>query len=228
MTAHPALAWLDGTAAARRAAGLHRDPVVRTPGSTVVDLASNDYLGLTRHPEVLAGATAALRRWGAGATGSRLVTGTTAEHELLERELADFVGADSGLVFSSGYAANLGAVAALGGKDALIVSDAGGHASRQQAAARKGGAGGDQRDHRETDTADVGLDAEQAAQALADKCADERAGGEQRDAVDDHETSQVSEATPLPGACAETKTLWSRMQVLTPRSREGGRASPRT
>ena len=129
MTAHPALAWLDGTAAARRAAGLHRDPVVRTPGSTVVDLASNDYLGLTRHPEVLAGATAALRRWGAGSTGSRLVTGTTAEHELLERELADFVGADSGLVFSSGYAANLGAVAALGGRDALIVSDAGSHAS---------------------------------------------------------------------------------------------------
>lgn len=129
MTAHPGLAWLDDTAAARRAAGLRREPVVRTSGRTLVDLASNDYLGLTRHPEVLAGATAALRRWGAGATGSRLVTGTTTEHELLERELAEFVGADSGLIFSSGYAANLGAVAALGGKDALIVSDAGSHAS---------------------------------------------------------------------------------------------------
>ncbi|WP_241386204.1 8-amino-7-oxononanoate synthase [Rhodococcus sp. CH91] len=129
MTAHPGLAWLDDTAAARRAAGLRREPVIRTSGRTLVDLASNDYLGLTRHPEVLAGATAALRRWGAGATGSRLVTGTTTEHELLERELAEFVGADSGLIFSSGYAANLGAVAALGGKDALIVSDAGSHAS---------------------------------------------------------------------------------------------------
>ncbi|MEU5842729.1 8-amino-7-oxononanoate synthase [Rhodococcus sp. NPDC047139] len=129
MSAHPVLEWLDDTARTRRAAGLHREPVVRTAGSSVVDLASNDYLGLGRHPEVLAGATAALRRWGAGATGSRLVTGTTAEHELLERELADFVGADSGLVFSSGYAANLGAVTALTGEGTLIVSDAGGHAS---------------------------------------------------------------------------------------------------
>ncbi|MET0795938.1 MAG: 8-amino-7-oxononanoate synthase, partial [Rhodococcus sp. (in: high G+C Gram-positive bacteria)] len=71
----------------------------------------------------------ALRRWGAGATGSRLVTGTTTEHELLEVELAEFVGADSGLVFSSGYTANLGAVTALSGPGSLIVSDAGSHAS---------------------------------------------------------------------------------------------------
>ncbi|UYP17431.1 8-amino-7-oxononanoate synthase [Rhodococcus sp. Z13] len=129
MTAHPGLAWLDDTAAARRAAGLHREPVARTSGSAIVDLASNDYLGLIRHPEVLAGATAALRRWGGGSTGSRLVTGTTTEHELLERELAEFTGAESGLVFSSGYAANLGAVTALSGRDALVVSDAGSHAS---------------------------------------------------------------------------------------------------
>ncbi len=66
---------------------------------------------------------------GAGATGSRLVTGTTTEHELLEVELAEFVGADSGLVFSSGYTANLGAVTALSGPGSLIVSDAGSHAS---------------------------------------------------------------------------------------------------
>ncbi|MFZ2527886.1 MAG: aminotransferase class I/II-fold pyridoxal phosphate-dependent enzyme, partial [Rhodococcus sp. (in: high G+C Gram-positive bacteria)] len=129
MTAPASLAWLDAAAEARRVAGLHRTLQPRTPGSRLVDLASNDYLGLVRHPEVIAGATAALRRWGAGSTGSRLVTGTTAEHDLLERELADFVGADAGLVFASGYAANLGAVAALGGPDTLVVSDAGCHAS---------------------------------------------------------------------------------------------------
>lgn len=124
-----ALSWLDDIADARRAAGLHRVLRPRTAGSTFVDLASNDYLGLTRHPEVLDAAATALRRWGGGATGSRLVTGTTAEHELLESELADFVGAASGLVFASGYAANLGAVTALAGRDALVVSDAGCHAS---------------------------------------------------------------------------------------------------
>jgi 8-amino-7-oxononanoate synthase len=124
-----ALSWLDDIADARRAAGLHRVLRPRTAGSAFVDLASNDYLGLTRHPEVLDAAATALRRWGGGATGSRLVTGTTAEHELLESELADFVGAASGLVFASGYAANLGAVTALAGRDALVVSDAGCHAS---------------------------------------------------------------------------------------------------
>ena len=66
---------------------------------------------------------------GAGSTGSRLVTGTTELHAQLERELADFAGAASGLVFSSGYLANLGALTALGGRDVTIVSDAGNHAS---------------------------------------------------------------------------------------------------
>lgn len=124
-----ALSWLDDIADARRAAGLRRTLRPRTAGSALVDLASNDYLGLARHPEVLDSAAAALRRWGGGSTGSRLVTGTTVDHELLERELAEFVGAESGLVFASGYAANLGAVTALAGRDALIVSDAGCHAS---------------------------------------------------------------------------------------------------
>ncbi len=110
-------------------AGLRRELRPRASEGEAIDLASNDYLGLTRHPEVIEGAVAAVRRWGAGATGSRLVTGTTAEHELLETELAEFVGAQAGLVFASGYAANLGVVTALAGRDALVVSDAGSHAS---------------------------------------------------------------------------------------------------
>ena len=58
----------------------------------------------------------ALRTWGAGATGSRLVTGNTSLHEELETNLAEFVGAAAGLVFSSGYTANLGAVVGLSGR----------------------------------------------------------------------------------------------------------------
>lgn len=70
-----------------------------------------------------------MRTWGTGSTGSRLVTGTTVAHEQLEAELAEFTGAEAGLVFASGYAANLGVVTALAGRGSLVVSDAGSHAS---------------------------------------------------------------------------------------------------
>ncbi|UGT41085.1 8-amino-7-oxononanoate synthase [Nocardia yamanashiensis] len=128
MTADP-LSWLDRRAAERVDAGLRRELRPRAPETASIDLASNDYLGLGRHPEVIEGGIEALRKWGGGSTGSRLVTGTTTEHEALEAELAEFVGAEAGLVFASGYAANLGTVTALAGRDALIVSDAGSHAS---------------------------------------------------------------------------------------------------
>ncbi|MEV4334986.1 8-amino-7-oxononanoate synthase [Streptomyces sp. NPDC049597] len=121
--------WIDDEARRRERAGLVRTLRPRTADSPLLDLASNDYLGLTRRPEVSAGAADAARRWGAGATGSRLVTGTTALHTELERELAAFCGFEAALVLSSGYAANLAAVTALGGRDALVVSDAGNHAS---------------------------------------------------------------------------------------------------
>ncbi|WP_305091645.1 8-amino-7-oxononanoate synthase [Prescottella sp. R16] len=124
-----ALDWLDDVETQRRTAGLRRELRPRDPSEPMIDLASNDYLGLVRHPEVIDGAVDAVRRWGGGATGSRLVTGTTTDHDRLEHELADFVGAEAGLVFASGYAANLGAVTALSGKGGLIVSDAGSHAS---------------------------------------------------------------------------------------------------
>lgn len=123
------LAWLHDAAAARAAAGLSRTLVPRTAGTTVLDLASNDYLGLSTDPRVCAAAVEAVKTWGAGATGSRLVTGTTQLHAELETALADLVGTPSALVFSSGYLANLAAVAALGGRDCLVVSDAGNHAS---------------------------------------------------------------------------------------------------
>ncbi len=115
--------------AAREAAGLRRLLKPRTAGSDVLDLASNDYLGLARDPRVTAGAAQAAQVWGAGSTGSRLVTGTTALHAELEAELADFLCAPAALVFSSGYLANVGVLTALGGPDVTIVSDTANHAS---------------------------------------------------------------------------------------------------
>ncbi|WP_425563579.1 8-amino-7-oxononanoate synthase [Pseudonocardia kongjuensis] len=128
--AHP-LAWLDERAAARTAAGLRRRLRPRPPAGAdpPIDLAGNDYLGLAADPRVVAGGIEALRVWGAGATGSRLVTGSTTLHRDLETELAGFCGFADALVFSSGYTANLGVVTALTGPGALIVSDAAAHAS---------------------------------------------------------------------------------------------------
>ena len=121
--------WLDAAAEARREAGLVRVLRPRPPREDLLDLAGNDYLGLVRHPEVTRAAADAALRWGGGATGSRLVTGSTALHAELEAELAEFCGAEAALVFSSGYTANLAALTALTDADTLIVSDALNHAS---------------------------------------------------------------------------------------------------
>ncbi|NVI92137.1 8-amino-7-oxononanoate synthase [Actinomadura sp. BRA 177] len=115
-------------AAARRAGdGLRRTLRPRPDGLT--DLASNDYLGLAGDPRLVEGACAAARAWGTGSTGSRLVTGTTELHAELDRRLAAFTGSAAGLVFSSGFLANLGAVTALAGPGTLVVSDQVNHAS---------------------------------------------------------------------------------------------------
>ncbi|AIJ17203.1 8-amino-7-oxononanoate synthase [Streptomyces violaceoruber] len=124
-----AFGWIEEQDRARREAGLVRVLRPRPASSSLLDLASNDYLGLARHPEVVEGAASAARTWGGGATGSRLVTGTTALHAELESELAGFCGFEAALVFSSGYAANLAAVTALAPHGSLVVSDAGNHAS---------------------------------------------------------------------------------------------------
>ncbi|WP_328899072.1 8-amino-7-oxononanoate synthase [Streptomyces sp. NBC_00441] len=121
--------WIEDEARRRADAGLVRRLRPREAEAELLDLASNDYLGLTRHPEVTSAAADAARRWGGGATGSRLVTGSTALHAELERELAAFCGFEAALVLSSGYAANLAALTALTGRGALIASDAGNHAS---------------------------------------------------------------------------------------------------
>ena len=123
------LGWLRDAAAARERAGMRRVLEPRPAVDPTLDLASNDYLGLARDPRVTSAAAEAALEWGAGSTGSRLVTGSTDLHALLERDLAAFVGAESALVFSSGYLANLGVLTALAGPGTVVVSDALNHAS---------------------------------------------------------------------------------------------------
>ena len=130
-------AWLRERADLRAERGTVRtDPVLRGlgPDQGVLDLASNDYLGLSRHPAVVAAAHEALDRWGAGATASRLVTGTLPVHRTLEAALTRLTGQPSALAFSTGYAANLGALTALTGRGAQILLDAHAHASLHDAA----------------------------------------------------------------------------------------------
>ncbi|WP_442781269.1 8-amino-7-oxononanoate synthase [Arthrobacter sp. MMS18-M83] len=122
-------AWLVQQAAVRERRGLVRAPVTRSEAGTSVDLASNDYLGLAMDPRLAEAAREAIVRWGTGATSSRLVAGTTELHLELEAELANLTGMESALVFSSGYLANLGVTAALGGPGTLIVADEHCHAS---------------------------------------------------------------------------------------------------
>ncbi|WP_158893143.1 8-amino-7-oxononanoate synthase [Amycolatopsis anabasis] len=121
--------WLDVEAEKRTQAGLVRRLRPRDAAEQELDLAGNDYLGLARDKRVAGAAAAAALRWGAGSTGSRLVTGSTGLHAELEHELARFCGAQAALVFSSGFTANLGAVTALSGREAAIVTDKYIHAS---------------------------------------------------------------------------------------------------
>ena len=81
-------------------------------GGRVVSFASNDYLGLSAHPAVVAAAQSALTRWGAGSGASRLVTGTRPIHGALERELAEWKGTEAAVCFPTGFAANLGVLSA--------------------------------------------------------------------------------------------------------------------
>lgn len=106
-----------------------RGPVGTLGADPVVSFASNDYLGLSAHPEVIAGAQAALDRWGAGSGSARLIVGSRPIHSRLERALAAWKGAEGALLFPNGFAANLGVLATLGTEDVTIFSDERNHAS---------------------------------------------------------------------------------------------------
>lgn len=130
-------AWARSELDGIRAAGRWRSP--RTfdakgpegtiDGRHVVSFASNDYLGLSAHPQVVAAAHDALDRWGAGSTASRLVVGSRPCHEELEAEIAGWKGTDRAVVLPTGYAANLAVLGALGGPGVTVLSDELNHAS---------------------------------------------------------------------------------------------------
>ena len=106
-----------------------QDTEVIMEGKRRIMLGSNNYLGLTAAPEVIAAAEAALAEYGTGCSGSRFLNGTLRLHLELERELADFVHKDGAVTFSTGFQSNLGIISALVGRGDYVVCDRENHAS---------------------------------------------------------------------------------------------------
>jgi 8-amino-7-oxononanoate synthase len=104
-------------------------PVVRMEGAERVMLGSNNYLGLTADPRVMAGARQALEQYGTGLTGSRLLNGTIDLHLELEREIADWMGTEDAIVFTTGHQANVGTLGTLLAPGDTVIADSGDHAS---------------------------------------------------------------------------------------------------
>ncbi len=111
---------------------------VRIGGQRVLMAGSNNYLGLTLHPEVVQAGVEALQTWGAGTTGSRLANGNFALHRHLEREIADFFEMPYSMVFTTGHQANLSLLGTLAGPRDFIFLDAESHASIYDAARLSG------------------------------------------------------------------------------------------
>jgi 8-amino-7-oxononanoate synthase len=104
-------------------------PVVEMEGAERIMLGSNNYLGLTGDPRVIAGARDALERYGTGLTGSRLLNGTIDLHLELERELAEWMGTEEAIVFTTGHQANVGTLGTLLGPGDTVIADSADHAS---------------------------------------------------------------------------------------------------
>jgi len=139
--------WIDETLSAIHRANWYRSPklisgragaVVQLDGRSVINFASNDYLGLAGDERLIQAAIAATQEYGTGSTGSRLITGHRQLHQDLERAIAQLKQTEDAIVFSSGYLANLGAIAALVGKRDLILSDQYNHSSLRNGAILSG------------------------------------------------------------------------------------------
>ena len=104
-------------------------PIVEMEGAERIMLGSNNYLGLTADPRVIAGARDALERYGTGLTGSRLLNGTLDLHLELEREIAEWMGTEDALVFTTGHQANVGTLGTILAPGDTVVADSGDHAS---------------------------------------------------------------------------------------------------
>jgi 8-amino-7-oxononanoate synthase len=123
--------WSDLEASRIHRAGQWRAPRSFDPSDPrgLVSFASNDYLGLTRHPAVMQAAHDAIDRWGTGAGAARLIVGSRPVHDELEAELAEWKGTEAAVLFATGFAANLGVLGTFAGPDVLVVSDELNHAS---------------------------------------------------------------------------------------------------
>ena len=139
--------WLESSLKTIHKAGWHRTTrtitsaignCIEVEGKQYLNFSSNDYLGLANDPRLKNVAIEAIHRHGTGTTGSRLVTGHRALHDQLEQSIADLKGTEAALVFSSGYSANIGTIAALVGKRDLILNDQYNHASLRSGSALSG------------------------------------------------------------------------------------------
>ena len=106
-----------------------QDVEVMMEGKRRIMLGSNNYLGLTVHPRVVEAGVQALREYGSGCSGSRFLNGTLTLHTSLERELADFLGKEAVMTFSTGFQSNLGIISAICGKNDYVICDRENHAS---------------------------------------------------------------------------------------------------
>ncbi|MEP0886389.1 8-amino-7-oxononanoate synthase [Trichocoleus sp. ST-U3] len=140
-------AWLEQSLATIHQADWYRSvqtlqgrsgAIVQLDGREVINFASNDYLGLTGDERLIQAAIAATKEYGTGSTGSRLLTGHRQLHQQLERTIASLKQTEEALVFSSGYLANIGTIAALVGKRDLILADQYNHSSLKNGAILSG------------------------------------------------------------------------------------------
>ena len=140
-------AWIDKSLAAIHKADWYRAPqtletlpgaIVKVDGRSLLNFASNDYLGLAGDERLIRAAVAATEKFGTGSTGSRLLSGHRQLHRDLEEAIAQLKGTEDAIVFSSGYLANLGTIAAVVGKRDLILSDRYNHASLKNGAILSG------------------------------------------------------------------------------------------
>ena len=106
-----------------------QDTVVNMEGHRVIMIGSNNYLGLTSHPEVVQAGIDAYKKYGSGCSGSRFLNGTLDLHIQLEKELANFLHKEAVITFGTGFQTNLGIISAIAGRNDVILCDKENHAS---------------------------------------------------------------------------------------------------
>jgi len=202
-----ALAFLDAELAALRGQGLYRwprelegeqAPVCVYDGRRVINLCSNNYLGLANHPRLKEAACRAIDAYGVGSGAVRTIAGNMAIHQALERRLAAFKRTEATLLYQSGFTANAGTVSALLGKEDVVVSDALNHASIIDGC-RLSGAERKIYPHKDI--------------AAARRCLEEARGARRVLLITDGVFSMDGDLAPLPDLCALAREFGAIMMV---------------